>query len=47
MKPPANDGASAANGPSADQPDTTEQMTEQTEAQAVDIDDVKADMELD
>jgi len=47
MKPAANDGAAATNGPSADQPeDTTEQTTEQHNP-PVDTDDVRADMELD
>jgi len=46
MKPPANDGTSATNGPSADQPDDTTAKPEQKEPQ-LDSDDVKADMELD
>lgn len=46
MKPPADDGAAATNGPNASQPDDAAAESAEKEGQ-VDSDDVKADMELD
>jgi len=44
MKPAANNGTEATNGPSADEPNDA---ATQSEKAVVDNDDVKADMELD
>lgn len=46
MKPPADDGAAATNGPDASQPDDAAAESEEKEGQ-VDSGDIKADMELD
>jgi len=46
MKPAANDGSAATNGPDANQPDDAAAASEVKDGQ-VDTDDAKADMELD